>query len=215
MTSWYWIAAIGLTAAALAASAALYPALPERIPIHWNIHGQPDNFGSKEWAAFLTPMIMAGMLVVFRLLPWLSPARFEVDSFRRTYLFAMVVVTGLLAYIHGVSLYAAFAPRLDVGRMILAGLFLFALALGNVMGKIRRNFYIGIRTPWTLASERVWTDTHRLAAWTMVMGGMVGLVATLAGAPFSVSLAIFLLAMLLPVPYSLIRYKLLERQGKV
>ena len=60
---------------------------------------------------------------------------------------------------------------MDIGRAMIGGMFLFFALLGNVMGKVRKNFYIGIRVPWTLASDRVWNDTHRLAAWMMVAGG--------------------------------------------
>ena len=67
------------------------------------------------------------------------------------------------------------APHpIDLGRTLFAGLFLALALIGNVLGKVRRNFYIGVRVPWTLASDRVWNDTHRVAAWTMVGGSLVG-----------------------------------------
>ena len=65
-------------------------------------------------------------------------------------------------------------PSFDLGRAFIAGMFLFFGLMGNVMGKVRKNFYIGIRVPWTLASDRVWNDTHRVAAWVWVAAGVVG-----------------------------------------
>ena len=71
---------------------------------------------------------------------------------------------------------------MDIGRALIGGMFLFFALLGNVMGKVRKNFYIGIRVPWTLASDRVWNDTHRLAAWLMVGGGILGFLLVILGA---------------------------------
>ena len=82
---------------------------------------------------------------------------------------------------HGVLLYVvhqtvAKEATVDLGRAFIAGMFLFFALLGNVIGKVRKNFYIGVRVPWTLASDRVWNDTHRLAAWVMVAAGVIGFV---------------------------------------
>jgi uncharacterized membrane protein len=215
MTRLYWIVAIVLVVAAWAASAALYPSLPAQIPTHWNIRGEVDGYGAKEWAAFLMPGVMTGMLLLFAFLPALSPRNFEVDSFRSTYLFVMVLVIGLFAYIHGLTLFAASAGHVDVGRALVGGMFVLFALMGNVLGKVRRNFYIGVRTPWTLASERVWADTHRLAAWLMVLGSVVGLAITLVGLPLLAAFAVLMVSLLTPVVYSFIHYKGLERRGEV
>jgi uncharacterized membrane protein len=209
-----WIISIALVLAALSASVLLYGRLPQRIPVHWNIRGEVDGYGSRE-TVFLMPAVMAGMLALFRLLPWLSPKSFEVDTFERVYLYAMTVVMALLAYLHGAILWATLHPDANVGRLIVGGLFVFFILLGNVMGKVRKNFYIGIRTPWTLASDRVWTDTHRLAAWTMVASGAAGLVLTIAGGRLEAAFVVVLVGVLIPVVYSLVHYKRLERTGQI
>ena len=127
-------------------------------------------------------------LVLFAFLPALSPKNFEVDSFRSTYLYIMVLMIGLFAYIHGGDPAGDLAEVqqgqkfMDIGRALIGGMFLFFALLGNVMGKVRKNFYIGVRVPWTLASDRVWNDTHRLAAWLMVGGGILGFVMVVARA---------------------------------
>ena len=150
------------------------------MPTHWNIEGKVDGWGDKSWATFLMPGMMIGLLILFAFLPALSPKHFEVDTFRSTYLYIMVLTTGLFAYMNGVILLATWqevreGPKfMDIGRALIGGMFLFFALLGNVMGKVRKNFYIGIRVPWTLASDRVWNDTHRLAAWLMVVGGSSG-----------------------------------------
>lgn len=190
MTRFYWAVAIGLMILVWAVSAWFYPGLPQRIPTHWNIHGQVDGHGDKRWAVFLMPLFTTGLLALFAFLPALSPKKFEVDAFRPTYLFIMVAMVALFVHIQAIILMATWqevgggAKRIDVGRSLVGGIFVFFALMGNVMGKVRKNFYIGFRVPWTLASDRVWNDTHRLAAWLMVAGGVLGLIAVAAGLPW-------------------------------
>jgi uncharacterized membrane protein len=209
----YWIVAIALVLLAWAVSAVLYPGMPAKIPTHWNIHGKVDAYGPKA-TIFLMPGAMTFMLGLFWLLPALSPKNFEIDSFRSTYLFIVVLVIGLFGYIHGVILYAAaHQNRVDMMRALFGGMFLFFAMMGNVMGRIRRNFYLGVRVPWTLASERVWNDTHRMAAWLWVACGLVGFFMVIAGLPFAFALGVLIVAVLVPVVYSFVHYKVLERRG--
>jgi uncharacterized membrane protein len=104
-------------------------------------------------------------------------------------------------------------PNVDLGRTFLAGLFLFFGLMGAVIGKVRRNFYIGVRVPWTLASERVWNDTHRLAGWIWVAAGGIGFAMIVFGAPILGALAVLIVSALIPVIYSFVHYKSLERRG--
>jgi uncharacterized membrane protein len=219
MTRAYWIIGFLLVAAAVAAPAWLYPGLPDRIPTHWNIEGKVDQYGGK-WTLFAFPMLMAGLLVLFYFLPALSPRHFEVETFRPTYLLIMVIVLGLFAYMQGVLLYTVYrnvhgGESLDLGRGFLAGLFLFFALMGNQLGKVRKNFYIGVRVPWTLASDRVWNDTHRLAAWVLTAAGAVGFVLTLLGVSVILSVVLLVGSALLPIVYSFVHYKALERAGQL
>jgi len=214
----YWIAAIVLVLLGAGVSIWLYPSLPDRIPTHWNINGKIDGYGSKQWAVFLMPAFMVGMLVLFYFLPALSPKHFEVDTFKPTYLYIMVVVTALFVYLHLVILYAVWKgvaqnEQFDPGRPLIAGIFLMLALMGNVLGKVRRNFYIGVRVPWTLASDRVWNDTHRLAAWLMVAAGLIGFILTLIGVPVVYAFVLLIGSALIPVVYSFVHYKNLERRG--
>ena len=97
MTRVYWIISFTLIAITVAVTAWLYGSLPEQIPTHWNIRGEIDGYGGK-WTLFIFPVMMFGMLALFYFLPALSPKQFEVTSFRSTYLYIMVLCTGLFAY---------------------------------------------------------------------------------------------------------------------
>jgi uncharacterized membrane protein len=221
MNRWFLISLL-LTVAALGGSLALlfvpglYDQLPERVPIHWNIHGQPDGWVPKEnvWLTFLLiPLIMVAFLGLTRVLPWLSPRRFDLDRFRHTYYYIMFLLTALFAYIHFASLLGGLSGTFDVTTLVLGGMFFFFALIGNVLGKVQRNFYVGVRTPWTLASETVWVQTHRLAAWLFTGTGVLGFVMVLVGIPFYFAFGLILIAALVPVVYSLVLYKRLEKKG--
>src|SRR6185369_4711405 len=98
--------------------------------------------------------------------------------------------------------------RVEIARVMMAGMFLFFALMGNLMGKVRRNFYMGVRTPWTLASERVWNDTHRLAAKMFVGAGVIGLAAVVLPVPLPAVIisvvVLMIIAGLTPAVYSLI-----------
>src|SRR5262249_20780452 len=163
-----------------------YDDLPDKMPIHWNIQGQADGFVPKSdafLAFWLMPAIMVGMIGLTLLLPWLSPRHFEVDSFRNVYGYVMAVAVALMGYIHLMILCGSLHPELAMDRLLVGGICLFFLLIGAVLGKVRRNFWMGVRTPWTLANEEVWDKTHRVAAQLFVLGGLFGILAALMGLP--------------------------------
>jgi uncharacterized membrane protein len=201
-------------AAVLAATTILYPHLPGRVATHWNWRGQPDSYSSREMLFLIGPGSLAAIMLLTAVLPWLSPRQFAVDSFRSTYSRIMGYLYVMIAYLDAMTLWLAFGHAIDAGRALVGGVCLFLALIGNLLGKVRRNFYIGVRTPWTLASERVWNSTHRLAAKTLVAAGLLGLAASVAG---QVAWPIFILlaGALVPAIYSLVFYKQLERRGEL
>jgi uncharacterized membrane protein len=215
MESKYYLAAALLILAVLAATAAAYTHLPAQVPMHWDAHGRINGWGPR-WILFaVDPGIMAAILLLFAALPWLSPRHFEVDSFRSTYQYIMVVILAMLAYVHALILAAGLSWRVAMDRAIEGGVCVLIALLGNVLGKVRQNFYVGVRTPWTIANEHVWNATHRLAARTFFAGGLLGLLLVLLGAPFWLPLTAVLVACFIPAVYSLAFYKRLERRGEL
>jgi uncharacterized membrane protein len=127
----------------------------------------------------------------------------------------MLMMVCMFAYIDALVLWAGVDHSVNVGRASLFGVCVFFTLLGNVMGKIRRNFYIGVRTPWALANERVWNATHRLAAKTFVQGGLAGLALIAIGLNGWPPFAALMAGALTPVLYSLYFYKRLERRREL
>ena len=211
----YFLGAAAVILATLAGTLVAHPHLPGTVPVHWNAHGQIDGWAPR-WTLFLYgPGVMTFMVALFAALPWLSPKKFEVDSFRQTYLYIMIIFVVMFAYLQVLMILAALNVALDTSRAIVGGVCLLIALLGNVLGKVRRNFYVGIRTPWTLANERVWNATHRFGAKTCFAGGAVGFLAVLLRAPSWLPLAAILLGALTPVIYSLVYYKQLEHHGEL
>jgi len=220
MTRWLALS-LGLTLAAWLVWGYVFwqpDILAEKVPMHWDINMKPDRFADRDGAVIemaLFPGIMLAMVLLTLVLPWLSPKNFKVDSFRNVFHYVMALVVMLMGYVGALVLWAALPDHSMPIRGFLGPFFLFFALMGNVMGKVQRNFWMGVRTPWTLASETVWTRTHRLAAWLWVVVGVLGFVAVLAGAPLWLCFGCLIVAALYPVLYSLIIYKKLERQGKV
>ncbi len=214
MTRKLFLFEVFMLLAALAVTAILYPHLPERVPTHWGMSGQPNGYSSRDSLFLIGPGMLAGMMLLTAVLPWLSPRRFEVNSFRSTYLRIMTWVFVLMAYVDAIVLWIAARHPVNAGRAIMGGVCLFLALIGNLMGKVRRNFYIGVRTPWTLANERVWNATHRFAGKSLVAAGVLGLILSIAGLvrwPIYALLA----GALAPVIYSLVYYKHLEHLGQL
>ncbi len=214
----FWLPLL-IWGAVLLFSALLYPRMPDRIPTHWNWRGEIDGWGDKQWAAWLMPAIMLGLLLFFQILPWLSPRQFDIESFRPTYDVIIVMLMLMFASLHVVFLLPAVGLHPPVDTTVMVILAAFFMLLGTVLDKVRRNFFVGVRTPWTIASERVWNDTHRVAAklffWSGLLGIAAAVVLPLLGWKAFLGLPIILLGALASVPYSLFRYKQLERRGEL
>ena len=210
----YFLIAALLIAATLIATILVYPDLPNRIPMHWNFQGEVDRYGGKS-EIFLLPAIMLGIVILFACMPWLSPKKFELDAFRATYLYLMLVLIAFMAYLHALTLWVAFAQPLDMNRAIMGAAFLLLLLCGNVLGRVQQNFFIGVRTPWTLSSPKVWHATHRFAAKVFVIAGLLGLLCVIVTSAKTAAIAIFIAAALIPVLYSLVYYKRLERLNQL
>lgn len=150
-----------------------WPWLPDPAPIHWNIHGQVDGWGPPWQLAFLMPGLSIGLLLLLTGLPLLGPFRRNFESFRVTYGRLCVVLIFCFAALHSVLLMAGLGKLGDIGPAMALVFGLMFAGLGNWLGKVRRNLYIGIRTPWTIVNDEVWERTHRLGARLFVGLGVV------------------------------------------
>ena len=211
MTRGTWVAALVVVGAAWVGSAVVIGRLPERVPIHWNFQGVADGFGLRT-TAFVLPTVLCGLLALFAALPRLSPGSFQMNEFRPTYGIIVVLTLAILATVHALALAAALGQRVDMTRFITAAVLLGLGVMGNFLGRVRRNFFVGVRVPWTLASERVWNETHRMAAWVTCGGGLLGSAVALAGYPL-IALGLLVPIIAVPIAFSFVRSRQLEARG--
>jgi len=204
-----------LIVAALIATAWLYPQLPVRIPLHWDANGHANGDGPRALVWLTGPGAMCLILLLAPVLPAVSPKRYELLTFLPTFYYFLFLLTACIAYTDALTLYAALGGHVAMGRAIASGLYLLLILVGNPMGKVRRNFFIGVRTPWTLASERVWYATHRLTGKLMVCCGLLGLLSVALDAPRPLRMALAWGWVVVPIVFSLFYYKRLEKSGRL
>jgi len=198
---------IVLVAMIFALSALMYPRLPDPMPMHWDLLGNPDGQIARAWGAFLVPGVAAGFWLLLLVLPRLSPREFPMEPFARQWRAFEYAVLGFLLFSQWLMLHAAASQRPLPTRLFQVGLGLLLIAVGNPFGKTTRNFFFGIRTPWTLASEEVWLRTHRLAGKLVVAAGALVAVAAFFDLGTLVILPAVVLVLLISVVSSYVIYR--------
>jgi uncharacterized membrane protein len=202
--------ALLLVLASFALPGALYGRMPDPVPTHWNLRGIADGFTPKPWGPFVMPLTAAGLLGLLMALRALAPREMPVERFARVYTVLTAVVVAFLALFTALTSLAAIGVAVNMSRALGLGTGLLFVVLGNFMGKLTRNFFIGIRTPWTLVSDEVWLKTHRLGGKLFVAAGVVTVVAAVMGAGLEVMLAAVLAAALVSAVYSYLVYRKLS-----
>jgi uncharacterized membrane protein len=149
--------------------------VPDRIPVHWNAAGEVDGYGGRFMGLLLLPLIAAGLYPLFLVLPRLDPGQQNYEGFAKVYSIIRNTLMGFLCVLHGATTLAALGHRIDMSRVISLAMGVLFVVLGNYLGKIRPNWFVGVRTPWTLSSKLSWSKTHRLAGWLFMGTGLATL----------------------------------------
>jgi uncharacterized membrane protein len=171
------------------AAALAWPSAPEQLPVHFNLTGQVDRYGGKIEGLLIIPIVTLLVALLFVVLPRIDPNRERYVEFRPALAVLRLGMVVVLAGVYAVVLLSAFGAQVNVG-LIVAGLVgaLFVL-IGAVIGQLRRNWFFGIRTPWTLSSEEAWSVTHRAGRWVFVAMGLAIALAGIVQAPWALYLA--------------------------
>lgn len=157
----------------LALAVAVYPHLPERVPAHWNIYGQVDRYTTRAMGAFMAPLLNLGIYLMMLFIPLIDPKRDNYTRFARAYRMVRWGTVLILSLLYLVTIAAAVGYRVNVGMMVKSLVAILFIIIGNLLGQIRFNYFVGVRTPWTLSSEEVWQRTHRLSGKVWVLGGLI------------------------------------------
>ena len=191
-----------------------YDDFPDPVPTHWGFNGEVDGWTAKPWGVFMIPTMMVGAFILMIVIPSISPKNYRIEKFGKTYGIIKVVLLLLFLAINLFILLASKGWDISPSRYIPAVMGLFFVLIGNYMGKTTKNFFIGFRTPWTLASDEVWAKTHRFGGRTMFFAGIIIFIMSVIHISdyFTAGffMGILLIAVIAPVIYSYVIYRKIE-----
>jgi len=191
------------------ASAIVYPRLPEMAASHWNAAGQVDDTMPRFWAAFLMPLISVGLLLLFLAIPAIDPMKANIAKFGSYYNAFIALIIVFMLFIHVVTLVWNLGyDQFNIGNAILPAVGLILVFAGVMMMKAKRNFFIGIRTPWTLSNDTVWEETHKLGGKLFIAAGIITVLTIFLGEDgIWIMLPVALLAAFIPIVYSYVLWR--------
>jgi len=193
----------------------LWSRLPDPMASHWNEADQVDGYMGKFWGTFLLPVMMIGLTLLFLAIPSIDPLKKNIADFRGWFNVFIVLFNLFMAFVHGLTLawnLGHTGIRMSVAMVPAMGL-LFIL-IGLMIRKAKRNYFIGIRTPWTLANDVVWEKTHLLGSKLFIAAGILTLLSLLFPDKAFVILMVSVLgASLIAVVYSYLVFRQEEKKN--
>lgn len=195
--------------ASIVIGAIFYPQLPARMASHWNASGQADGYMSKFWGVFLMPLISIGMMILFWIIPKIDPLKKNIDKFKKYYHGFILLMIGFLFYLYLLTLIWNLGYQFNMTRMLAPALGILFYFIGIMLPHAKRNWFIGIRTPWTLSNDEVWDKTHKLAGRLFKFAGLIFFIGMLLGGghTFGFVMILILACALYPVLYSYLIFR--------
>ncbi|HEW91656.1 MAG TPA: SdpI family protein [Thermotogaceae bacterium] len=139
-----------------------YPQMPEKIASHWNAQGQVDGYMSKFWGLFLMPLLSMILFLLFIAIPKIDPLKHNIEKFRKYYDGFVVLIIVYLFYVYLLTIFWNIGIRFSMVQPLAPAMGILFYYIGILTENAKRNWFIGIRTPWTLSSEKVWEKTHKI-----------------------------------------------------
>ena len=191
-----------------------YQHFPDRVPTHWSIGGEVNGYSGPFVAAFAIPLMTIGLYLLFLFLPYFDPKKERYQEFAKTYhLFKSLIVLFMALIYLATGLFNIGYP-INIGVTTSLGVGALFIIIGNYLGKIKYNWFVGIRTPWTMSSENVWNKTHRVGGWLFVTLGIIMMI--IPHLPESLAIPIFILGIVVVVAGSFgYSYWLFRQERKI
>ncbi len=185
------------------------PALPEQVASHWGLSGEPDGWSSKRTLVFLLPLIGVGVALLLAVVPRIDPRRASYELHGSTYWTLANATLIVLSGVHGAIIGYNLGWPVSINQVTgfaVGGLFIL---IGNLMTRMRPNWFMGIRTPWTLSSDTVWRKTHRVGGYAFVLAGVLIVAMAFARPAWfaGVLIAAAVTSAIIPVVYSYIVWR--------
>lgn len=182
----------------------IYPRLPEQVPIHWNAAGEVDGYGSRFMGALGLPLMNLGLALLLKFVPAIDPKRQNYEKFKPFYQIFIWIFVLFMTGLYFLTIAWALGYRPSIALFTKLGMGIMFMVLGNYLGKVRPNWFFGIRTPWTIENEEVWLRTHRLGGPLMFGAGLITVFLAFFEHPssFFLVMAVIMLTSLIPTVYS-------------
>jgi uncharacterized membrane protein len=206
------IASIIIIVAQFVAAFILYPSMPARMVVHWNINGEANGYGSRFMGLYLLPLMQIILLPFFMVLPRIDP-KHGIDKFREEYDWFIIGFVGFMTFINGISIMWNLGWRFDFTQVIAPVIGLLFYGLGVLLSRAKMNWFVGIRTPWTMSSEEVWNRTHKLGGMLFKLCGAITFIGLLFGgwATFVIAMGSILVSTVYLIVYSYVEYQKIEK----
>lgn len=184
------------------------PCLPDRMPTHWSATGEVDGFSSKGFAVFFFPAVTLAVYLLMLFIPFIDPLRENYKKFAGVYYGFRLVLVLFFCLLYFYTLAAGLGFKMNINFFIIPLLSLLFIAIGFFLPKMKKNWFCGIRTPWTLQSDEVWEKTHQFGGKSFIVAGILSLLSVFSG---SYALWVFIVIILggafIPAFYSYFLYR--------
>ena len=154
-------------------SAYYYPQMPEKVPSHWNAKGEIDGYLDPFWGLFIVPIMSLFVFGIFAIVPRIAVFKSNIAAFLKHYYGIILILMVFMLSLQLSIIYAALGNPLQINYIIMPGISILFIYIGYVMQFVKRNYFVGIRTPWTLSSDEVWDKTHKLGSKLFMLIGLV------------------------------------------
>jgi len=189
----------------------LYPQMPDKMASHWNIQGKVDGYMPKFWGLFLMPIVSIGLLFLFILIPKIDPLKENIEKFRKYFDGFIVLMIVFLFYVYLLTVFWGIGIRFNMTQLMMPALGMLFYYCGILIENTKRNWFIGIRTPWTLSNDTVWDKTHKIGGKLFKVAGMIAFLVIF----FPNDGGFLILALAILLPLYLIIYSYLEYQKQI
>ena len=167
-----WIPAI-LILAAVIATIAVYPRLPDQIPTHWSVSGEVNGWSSRLFGAWMIPLLMAVIWLFMRAIPHIDPRKANYEKFPGMYDALVILILTFMLLMHVLILLSATGTVIRMDRVVMPAVGIFIAIMGVLLPQAHPNWFVGIRTPWTLTSDLSWERTHKVGGALFIALGLL------------------------------------------
>ena len=190
--------------------------VPDTVPTHFNLQGEADDYGPKGIILYLLPAFGLLLYVALLFLPRIDPKK-RIEEAQKPIAAIRLIISVFMVGLYAMMLLVITGSDVSINSYVFIAVGILFFGLGNYMNTVKPNYFIGIRTPWTLENPTVWKKTHRLGSKIWMVGGVLVIISELVfsesvnGIVFGVTVGVMVMV---PLLYSYFEFKKIESNGE-